>query len=138
MSLQRRRRLTKLSRQNWYVCRTFFCHSKASFPNDRLATKILFSILQMADGGYGCSAGDSDTPSQGNSFGRVISRSVGTPLLPSKSGHSRLPPPENFSKDICDVINFENLPESTGKFETMRALLRKVKGILKGQRNVAV
>lgn len=67
-------------------------------------------------------------------LGRILSSSEGTPLLKSKSGHSRLPPPENFSKDICDVLNFENLPESTGKFERMRSLLKKVKRVLGLQR----
>lgn len=69
-----------------------------------------------------------------DSLGRVLSSTEGTPVLRSSSGHSRLPPPENFSKDICDVINFENLPESTGKFERMRGLLKKVKEVLGSQR----
>lgn len=72
----------------------------------------------------------STTSSSQNGLGRILSSSEGTPLLKSKFGHARLPPAENFSKDICDVINFENLPESTGKFEKMRSLLKKVKGIL--------
>ncbi|XP_065199535.1 zinc finger CCHC domain-containing protein 8 homolog [Planococcus citri] len=71
------------------------------------------------------------TPTGGkSSLGRILSSAEGTPLLRSKSGHTRLPPAENFSKDICDVINFENLPESTGKFERMRGLLKKVKKVL--------
>ncbi|KAK7580354.1 hypothetical protein V9T40_000983 [Parthenolecanium corni] len=70
------------------------------------------------------------TSSSQNGLGRILSSAEGTPLLKSKFGHARLPPPENFSKDICDVIYFENLPESTGKFERMRNLLKKVKSIL--------
>lgn len=69
-----------------------------------------------------------------DSLGRVLSSTEGTPVLKSSSGHSRLPPRENFSKDICDVINFENLPESTGKFERMRGLLKKVKEVLGSHR----
>ena len=65
-----------------------------------------------------------------DSLGRILTVSEGTPILKSRSGHSRLPPVENFSKDICDVINFENLPESTGKFDKMRNLLKKVKKAL--------
>lgn len=74
---------------------------------------------------------DSPVPSnERSSLGRILSSAEGTPLLRSKSGHCRLPPRENFSKDICDVINFENLPESTGTFERMRGLLKKVKSVL--------
>lgn len=75
-----------------------------------------------------------DTTKREDTFGRILSSTEGTPLLTTKFKHSRLPPPENFSKDICDVINFENLPESTGKFEKMRGLLKKVKHILGIQR----
>lgn len=68
------------------------------------------------------------------SLGRVLTVTPGTPILRSRCRHSQLPPAENFSKDICDVINFENLPESTGKFEKMRDLLKKVKKVLGLQR----
>ncbi|KAJ9595978.1 hypothetical protein L9F63_012799, partial [Diploptera punctata] len=52
---------------------------------------------------------------------------LGTPIVQSASPFSRLPNPEKFSRDICDVINFENLPDSTGKYEKMNDLLRKVR-----------
>lgn len=43
------------------------------------------------------------------------------------SSYLKLPTDEKFAKDICDVINFENLPNSTGKYKKISALLRKVK-----------
>lgn len=52
---------------------------------------------------------------------------LGAPVLPSFSGHSTLPSGEKFSKGVCDVIAFENLPDSTGKYEQMRTLLAKVR-----------
>lgn len=52
---------------------------------------------------------------------------LGTPILKSVSPFRRLPSSEKFSKDICDVINFENLPDATGKYDQMSELLQKVR-----------
>lgn len=61
----------------------------------------------------------------------VKSVHLGTPILPSTSPYSKLPSSEKFSKDICDVINFENLPDSTGKYEQMSGVLQKVRSTMK-------
>ncbi|XP_020298799.1 zinc finger CCHC domain-containing protein 8 homolog isoform X2 [Pseudomyrmex gracilis] len=55
---------------------------------------------------------------------------LGTPILPSTSPYSKLPSSEKFSKNICDVINFENLPDSTGKYEQMSEVLQKVRNTM--------
>ena len=55
----------------------------------------------------------------------------GTPILKSCSPYKFLPSAEKFSKDICDVINFENLPDSTGKYDQMVTVLDKVRETLK-------
>ncbi|XP_012528725.2 zinc finger CCHC domain-containing protein 8 homolog [Monomorium pharaonis] len=60
----------------------------------------------------------------------VKSIHLGTPLLPSTSPYSKLPSSEKFSRDICDVINFENLPDSTGKYEQMTGVLQKVRSTM--------
>jgi len=60
----------------------------------------------------------------------VKSIHLGTPILPSTSPYSKLPSSEKFSKDICDVINFENLPDSTGKYEQMSGVLQKVRSTM--------
>lgn len=60
----------------------------------------------------------------------VKSVHLGTPILPSTSPYSKLPTSEKFSKDICDVINFENLPDSTGKYEQMSGVLQKVRSTM--------
>lgn len=57
--------------------------------------------------------------------------SFGTPILKSASPYSKLPKPDNFSKDVSPVINFENLPNSTGKYEQMTGVLQKVRSTLK-------
>ncbi|XP_076383319.1 zinc finger CCHC domain-containing protein 8 homolog isoform X2 [Megalopta genalis] len=62
-----------------------------------------------------------------SSHGSVKSVDLGTPILQSSSPYSRLPSSEKFSKNICDVINFENLPDSTGKYEQMTGVLQKVR-----------
>ncbi|XP_017778317.1 PREDICTED: zinc finger CCHC domain-containing protein 8 homolog [Nicrophorus vespilloides] len=55
----------------------------------------------------------------------------GTPILKSASAFSRLPCSENFSKEMSPVINFENLPNSTGKYEQMTGVLNKIRKTLK-------
>ncbi|KYN12559.1 Zinc finger CCHC domain-containing protein 8 like protein [Trachymyrmex cornetzi] len=60
----------------------------------------------------------------------VKSVHLGTPILPSTSPYNTLPSSEKFSKDISDVINFENLPDSTGKFEQMSGVLQKVRSTM--------
>lgn len=65
-----------------------------------------------------------------NSQTSVKSVHLGTPILPSTSPYNKLPSSEKFSKDICDVINFENLPDTTGKYEQMTGVLQKVRNTM--------
>lgn len=51
----------------------------------------------------------------------------GCPVLPSFSSFNTLPAGENFQQGVCDVIAFENLAESTGKYEKMKVLIEKVR-----------
>lgn len=60
----------------------------------------------------------------------VKSVHLGTPILPSTSPYSKLPSSEKFSRDICDIINFENLPDSTGKYEQMSGVLQRVRSTM--------
>ncbi|KAG5322171.1 ZCHC8 protein, partial [Acromyrmex heyeri] len=60
----------------------------------------------------------------------VKSVHLGTPILSSTSPYNKLPSSEKFSKDISDVINFENLPDSMGKFEQMSGVLQKVRSTM--------
>lgn len=55
---------------------------------------------------------------------------LGTPVLSSASPYNKLPSSEKFSQNISDVINFENLPDSTGKYEQMTGVLQKVRSTL--------
>lgn len=61
----------------------------------------------------------------------VKSSAFGTPILKNCSPYEKLPCPGNFSKDISQVINFENLPNSTGKYEQMTNVLTKVRKVIK-------
>ena len=94
-----------------------------------LETRKQLLLAELEDGGS-----SSDTtprtplPKPGSSMlGKVKSVDLGTPVVQSASPYSRLPNPEKFSRDVCDIINFENLPDSTGKYEKMNDLLRKVR-----------
>ncbi|XP_046391443.1 zinc finger CCHC domain-containing protein 8 homolog [Ischnura elegans] len=62
--------------------------------------------------------------------GMVKSVVLGTPALFGASPYTCLPSPAAFSRDICDVINFENLPDSTGKYEKMSDLIKKVRKVV--------
>ncbi|KAH8402020.1 hypothetical protein KR009_009136 [Drosophila setifemur] len=50
----------------------------------------------------------------------------GTPVL-KFSIYDKLPVGSKFQEGISDVINFENLPDSTGKYEQMKGLLKSVR-----------
>ncbi|XP_022229752.2 zinc finger CCHC domain-containing protein 8 homolog [Drosophila obscura] len=50
----------------------------------------------------------------------------GTPII-KFSKFDQLPVDSNFRAGVCDVINFENLPDSTGKYEQMKDLLKNVR-----------
>jgi zinc finger CCHC domain-containing protein 8 len=58
---------------------------------------------------------------------KVLKTDYGTPILESCSPFSKLPNSEQWSKGVSDVINFENLPDSTGKYERMKSLIVKVR-----------
>ncbi|XP_075969884.1 uncharacterized protein LOC142972549 [Anticarsia gemmatalis] len=60
-------------------------------------------------------------------MGKVKGTQYGTPVMNIASSYVKLPSDDKFAKDVCDVINFENLPNSTGKYKKMSALLRIVK-----------
>lgn len=75
-------------------------------------------------------AGFSTPRSSISTLGQVKSVDLGTPILQSASPYTFLPSSEKFSHDICDVINFENLPDSTGKYEQMSELIRKVRTVV--------
>ncbi|KOC67185.1 Zinc finger CCHC domain-containing protein 8 like protein [Habropoda laboriosa] len=64
------------------------------------------------------------------SCGSIKSVDLGTPVLQSTSPYSKLPSSDKFSKNICDIINFENLPDSTGKYKQMTGVLRKVRNTM--------
>lgn len=56
----------------------------------------------------------------------------GTPIIKSCSPYQALPNADNFTKGVSPVIDFENLPNSTGKYEQMTGVLQKVRNTLKG------
>jgi zinc finger CCHC domain-containing protein 8 len=58
----------------------------------------------------------------------------GTPVLKSNSPYLTLPNPDNFSRDVSPVINFENLPNTTGKYEQLTDVLQKVRNTLKNNK----
>lgn len=54
---------------------------------------------------------------------------MGTPVL-HFSPYEKLPAGDNFKIGVSDVINFENLPDSTGKYEQMKEVIKKVRNIV--------
>ncbi|XP_066158160.1 zinc finger CCHC domain-containing protein 8 homolog isoform X2 [Euwallacea fornicatus] len=68
------------------------------------------------------------TPSTAESLKCSI---FGTPIIKSCSLYNKLPCADNFMKGVSPVIDFENLPNSTGKYEKMTNVLRRVRDTLK-------
>lgn len=50
----------------------------------------------------------------------------GTPILRSITKFTKIPAGENWSVGVSDVLNFENLPDSVGKYEKMKEIIKKV------------
>lgn len=67
-----------------------------------------------------------DLPQTPASNKASISVDFGTPLI-KFSPYDNLPPGENFQVGVSDVINFENLPDSTGSYEKMEKIIKKVR-----------
>lgn len=76
---------------------------------------------------------DSGTPEipKPNPINSLKNSTFGTPILKSSSPYDRLPDLDNFTKGVSPVIDFENLPNSTGKYEQMTGVLQKVRSALK-------
>lgn len=105
------------------------CHLDISFNNE-LNSRLNTSVSNETKMSQCCS-----TPIQSSKFlntnrSSVKSVHLGTPILPSTSPYNKLPSSEKFSKDICDVINFENLPDSTGKYEQISGVIQKVRNTM--------
>uniref|UniRef100_A0A182FB10 PSP proline-rich domain-containing protein n=2 Tax=Anopheles albimanus TaxID=7167 RepID=A0A182FB10_ANOAL len=58
---------------------------------------------------------------------RVSKITLGTPILKTCTPYKTLPNGAAFSEGVSDVIHFENLPHSTGKYEQMKSLLAEVR-----------
>ena len=57
--------------------------------------------------------------------GLVTTVDEGTPIVEMYSPFERLPDQSKWSKDTTDHILFENLPDSTGKWDQMREVIKR-------------
>lgn len=71
-----------------------------------------------------------DLPTTPASNKASISIDFGTPLL-KFSPYDILPPGSNFQVGVSDVIAFENLPDSTGTYDKMEKIIKKVRNEVK-------
>ncbi|KAL3856467.1 hypothetical protein ACJMK2_011221 [Sinanodonta woodiana] len=69
------------------------------------------------------------TDSSQSSFSRSLSMSkeYGTPILNRANSFNALPSNENFGVGIEEHIPYENLPDSTGTFNRMRGLIKRIR-----------
>jgi zinc finger CCHC domain-containing protein 8 len=65
------------------------------------------------------------------SHGHCRHQEMGTPVSIRFSPYSTLPDREKFSRDMGEMIPFENLPNTTGTFQKMKSLLDKVRNLFK-------
>lgn len=59
----------------------------------------------------------------------------GTPVLDSVSPFSLLPDNNAWSVGVSDIIDFENLPDSTGKYLQMKSVIGKIRQFVKQQQD---
>lgn len=55
----------------------------------------------------------------------------GTPLIKSASPYTSLPTGSKWSEGVTDVIDFENLPDSTGTYRKLSGIIQKVRTVVK-------
>ncbi|EZA56879.1 Zinc finger CCHC domain-containing protein 8-like protein [Ooceraea biroi] len=72
----------------------------------------------------------SPAPKNTSNPSQCVKVHLGTPILQSNSPYNKLPSSEKFSQNICNVINFENLPDATGKYEQMSGVLQRVRSTI--------
>lgn len=77
--------------------------------------------------------GTPDDKNKKDSVGVLKNSDFGTPILKTESPYSRLPKTENFSVGVSPVIDFENLPNSTGKYKDLTKVLSKVRMSMKDE-----
>jgi hypothetical protein len=58
---------------------------------------------------------------------KVVSVDNGTPIVTLYSPYANLPAQPKWATNTTDHIMYENLPESTGKYENIRGILQKVR-----------
>ncbi|KAI5720490.1 hypothetical protein M8J77_007427 [Diaphorina citri] len=63
-------------------------------------------------------------------LGSIKTIDLGTPIIDHAVSFDRLPSQEAFSKNICDVLNFDNLPDSTGKYKILSKVVKKVRNFM--------
>lgn len=101
---------------------------QSSDPTSELNTTLFDTSTTLSPPSFIVTS--SPVQSSANTSQCVKSVHMGTPILPSSSPYSKLPSSDKFSKDICDVLNFENLPDATGKYEQMSGVLQKVRSTM--------
>ena len=70
-------------------------------------------------------AKEDDQTSPERTPGLVMTVDEGTPIVEMYSPFERLPDQSKWSKDTTDHILFENLPDSTGKWDQMREVIKR-------------
>lgn len=64
------------------------------------------------------------------SLGSIKLLDLGTPIIKHAVSAEKLPSHDAFSKNICDVINFDNLPDSTGKYKVLSKVVKRVRTLM--------
>ena len=78
-----------------------------------------------SNSGNDSGTGTIGTPMRGEC--EVIQIDNGTPIVKHYSSYPNLPEQSKWTTNTSDHILFENLPESTGKYENIRGILQKVR-----------
>lgn len=65
------------------------------------------------------------------SSGRSREEVFGTPLIKQVSPYTKLPIGDKWSIGVTDVIDFENLPDSTGTYQKLTGVIQKVRTVIK-------
>ncbi|CAG9773157.1 unnamed protein product [Ceutorhynchus assimilis] len=71
---------------------------------------------------------NNSVPEPDTSLGTPKATIMGTPIFKKTlSPYVQVPPLEHFREGVSQVINYENLPNTEGKYEIMRGVLQKIR-----------
>ncbi|KAH9369688.1 hypothetical protein HPB48_007655 [Haemaphysalis longicornis] len=100
-----------------------------SMPLDTACTSSPMDVSPKPDTVENGDCASTEEPAAESPKVRLRKVTLGTPILLGFSEYTSLPPRENFAKGVSEFIPFENLPNTTGRYNKLRQVIDKVRAM---------